>query len=361
MEYNIYLDESGNTGDLKMKDGEWNWDNQSYFALGSICIESNKEEKIRNDFQNLLNSFKEGLGTKDELKGKKKYKFKEELTYSIINILRDYNAKIYIDISNKKFKIATYIVEYCIYPYYIYDDLTNEDLRVKKINAANRVYNIDEDILQSFVDLCYLNENKSDIKDMYIDFLDKLSNAVNINEINESIENVKERIINNQCYSLKLQELFPIMDTTNKGGKTFFLPNIDAYNNIIASTSTLRLGHKDTLTIYHDEQKQFSNAIESWTKSIMSFDQMQKVKQVEFKNSKDNIIIQISDFITGVSIQTFSKIINSRYLSSDEKAFIKSINYLLSNCNIVCPRYEQDKFANSCGLNMKYTDLPRMY
>ena len=45
MNYNIYLDESGNTGNIELKENlQWNYGNQPYFALGSFYIEENISE-----------------------------------------------------------------------------------------------------------------------------------------------------------------------------------------------------------------------------------------------------------------------------------------------------------------------------
>lgn len=359
MDYNIYLDESGNTGDIKIEDGKWNWGNQPYFALGSICIESNKESKLYNDLKETLNSFQKGLGIETELKGKANYKFKKELTCAIIDILQKYNAKVYIDISNKKFKIATYIVEYCIYPYYFYMGI-NKDIRDKKVNAANRIYNIDENILEEFINLCYSDRDEVTIKSNFINFLDKLSKEINSKEIKENINNVKKNIIKYEEIGLNFDNLLPIVDRTNKGAKTIFLPNLDAYLNIISSTATIRLRHIDNLKIYHDEQKQFGNALEKWTEDIKLVNEMNNIDKIQFEESKRNILIQTSDFITGVSVQIFNKVIMSQFLSKKERELIKSVTYLLSNCNIVCPRYEQAKFSKQCGVKLKDTLLPRV-
>ena len=360
MKYNIYLDESGNTGDIKIKDGKWNWGNQPYFALGSICIEANKEKEFYNDLEESLNSFQAGLGTETELKGKKNYKFKKELACSIVDILKKYNARISIDISNKKFKIATNITNYCIYPYYIHNK-NNEYMRYKSVNAANIVYNIDEEILEEFINLCYSDEDENIIKSNFINFLERLSKSISDKEINNSIAMVKEYIENHEQRGLSFNNLFPIMDKTNKGAKTFFLPNLEAYLNIISSTSTLRLRSIDNLNIYHDEQKQFSSALKKWTNDIKLINEIENINELKFKQSKSHIIIQVTDFITGISIQTFTKIINSCFLNSEEINFIKSINYLLSNCNIVAPKYEQEKFGDAAGIKMGRTTVPIVF
>ena len=46
MNYEMYMDESMNTGNPCYKDGKWNFKDQPYFALGSMCIEEVKRDSL---------------------------------------------------------------------------------------------------------------------------------------------------------------------------------------------------------------------------------------------------------------------------------------------------------------------------
>lgn len=98
----------------------------------------------------------------------------------------------------------------------------NKDIRDKKVNAANRIYNIDENILEEFINLCYSDRDEVTIKSNFINFLDKLSKEINSKEIKENINNVKKNIIKYEEIGLNFDNLLPIVDRTNKGAKQFF-------------------------------------------------------------------------------------------------------------------------------------------
>lgn len=142
MNYHIYMDESGNTGEPRYKADKqtWNWDVQEYFALGGVGIPEDAESSIRAELLDILKSFDPTLGTKKEWKSKATSLFNWKLMEKVVQLLIQNNCTIYIDITNKKFKIAHYFVDYCIFPYYLLNNPI--DKRQERIEMANQIYKV---------------------------------------------------------------------------------------------------------------------------------------------------------------------------------------------------------------------------
>ncbi len=71
MNYKMFIDESGNTGEPRIKNGKWNYGEQPYFGLGSIMIKEEVEKEFSNyskcnfvSVQNEQNEFFNTFGLK---------------------------------------------------------------------------------------------------------------------------------------------------------------------------------------------------------------------------------------------------------------------------------------------------------
>lgn len=356
MDYNIYIDESGNTGNIEVcEDLTWNFKNQTHFALGAFYLAQDKVGCMEKDVINILHKHDIKLGTEIELKSKANYKFKNELLEEITKILLNNGSGFYFDIADKKFKVIMNIVEYCVYPYYIYDFIAN---RNDKVVVANFLYRtITQEQLKHYIDLCQCTNNKDRIVDELIEYLSLLVEHFNKNNHkSDSILNTIKYVNDHKSYNLKVENLLPIKDYNNKGTKESFLPNVDAFNNLVGTISKLKLGSNDCVSIYHDEQKQFSEVLLYWSSILEEYGVNKKT--MKFCVSRDSILIQIADFCTGNIIRLFRKIIEKPYLEKNDRDLIKTIKPLLYNCNIVAPVYVQERFFETCGIKFTKTPLP---
>ena len=134
-----------------------------------------------------------------------------------------------------------------------------------------------------------------------------------------------------------------------------FLPNLDAYNNVIASISRLSLSKNDSIYIYHDVQKQFSNSITKWTDRIKT--DTKNIDNIKFIESKDEILIQFIDYITGNFRICFNNIMNGPTKKRDRE-FTKLLKDILLQSNIVSTKNDQEKFFNAIGTKPIYPQLP---
>lgn len=365
MNYHMYIDESGNTGNIEIKENlSWNFGEQTHFALGAIYVKENKQNDFRNEIKKVLHEYDPKLGDKNELKSTANYRFKESLLKRLINILNSYNVGFCCDIANKKYKVIMNIVEYCIYPYYFYNNMEEIlKLRQSKANAATYLFNhMKMEEIKVFIDLCQTVGDEQNVIRMLLKFLSNLKCLFTCNKSRETIEilNNIEKIIEytreNKFKEMgfSLKHILPIKDYNNKGTKESFLPNVDAYNNLVGLISKFGISHMDSVFIHHDAQAQFSNVLFDWNNTLKK--RGCNIKNLEFCNSKGDILIQVSDFLIGTITKLYKEIISTHYINKKNKDLVKLLKPLLSRCNIVASKYEQKHFFDQC--NMKYSKTP---
>ena len=365
MNYHIFIDESGNTGNIEInEDLNWNFGIQTHFALGAIWVEENKLKDLKEKIYKILHKYDPQLGNEKELKSKAKYKFKEELYENLIDILISNNSGVYFDIANKKYKVIMNMVEYCIYPYYFYESMAEIlELRQDKINVTTDLYNrMKEEDIKKFIDLCQYIGDEQDIIKLFLEFLYNLENLfVNSkSEVDVKIQNNIKRVIefisSKNYKKLSVENILPVKDYNNKGSKESFLPNVDAYNNLIGQISQFGLSYMDSIYIHHDEQKQFSQVLFDWSDVLKT--RGCNIKKVEFCESKGDIMIQVSDFFTGNILRLYKEIINKFFLNRNDRELVKLLKPFLRRCNIVASNYEQHHFFDQCKIRYSKTPIP---
>lgn len=365
MNYHIYIDESGNTGNIEInEDLHWNYGIQTHFALGAIYIAENKYNALKDMISEILHKYDPKLGDEIELKSTAKYKFKEKLLEELVDGLTSYNTGVYFDIANKKYKVIINMVEYCIYPYYLYKSRNDIlALRQRKINVSKDLYNrMEEEDIKMFIDLCQNTENEQDIISLFLEFLHKLKElfikdkSTTALEIQKNIERVIDFIKDKESRKLSLENILPVKDYTNKGTKESFLPNVDAYNNLISQISQLALSDLDSIYIHHDSQAQFSQVLFDWSEALRK--KGCNIKKVEFCDSKSEVIIQVCDFFTGNILRLYKEIINNPCLGRNSRELVALLKPFLARCNVVAPNYEQHDFFEQCKIKYVKTPIP---
>ena len=359
MNYNIYFDESGNTGEPRFKNGKWNWGNQPYFTLGSLCIKSSDANAIAKEIIRLLHTFNPQLGDHIEWKSKANNVFNSELLRGVVNIIRKYDGKVYVDITNKKYKICHYLVDYCIYPSYLGYTPENALHRNRRIRIANAVYSdLDESWVKSFESICH-NADEDTKYNEFTQFLPELEQALTQKKIVKDLQEVKNYVNNYSNHQMKIKNLFPLIDCDNKGNQTCFLPNLDGYNHILATILNKRIPFGSHITIFHDEQLQFEKALKKWTEDIHQ-QTMQSV-DVQFVQScqKVYILIQLVDFLTGRIARLYKDIIETGQPKKRDREIFDAAKPLIArNVNVVAPKAEQELFFQQFGLETVLTEIP---
>ncbi len=63
MNYRIYIDESGNTGNVEInRNLNWNFGIQTRFVLGAVCVAENNLEVLKEEIERILNKYDPQLG-----------------------------------------------------------------------------------------------------------------------------------------------------------------------------------------------------------------------------------------------------------------------------------------------------------
>ena len=357
MEHLIFMDESGNTGDIKFNPDtqRWNFAEQPHFALGAVYFENKdgRKKKVENDILSILQKYNPNLGTEVELKAKLTNNYSKDLLKDLIDYFQKENIKTFVDITNKKYKVMNYIVDYCVYPYYI--DIDRAAVR-QKLRAASKYlyYNLSDELLVEWYNLCYATEQ---IREKMMDFSKKIENIIRQDKLFSDVDFTK---IRDKIQELDERNLVPLKSHTNKGKNICFLPNEDAFVNIIGTIYNVKLKGRGSISIYHDVQDQFSNTLEDWKNYICEKNGGIVIDQMLFLNSKKEVLIQVADFITGTILHIFQKI--SYYnnpLTYNDREILKSIKPLVSeNCNIVSVEMEQEEFFGKFGLKTRPSILP---
>lgn len=356
MNYNVYIDESGNTGNIELnKDLKWNFQDQPHFALGALYLNKDKCEDIELSISKILQKYDPKLGGENELKSKANYIFKIDLLKELTELLLANNVKFYFDVADKKFKAIMNMVEYCVYPYYLYGRLGIIQTRNERVDTANLLYKtLPDKNIKIFIDICQ-GPLEEDTKNRFLEFLNVLK-AHYISQKRDSgiIENVIKVVMDHENYNLDLKNLLPVKDFNNKGTEESFLPNVDAFNNLLGQIGR-KVSYGDKLYVYHDKQAQFSKVLCEWSKVLKK--RGVSIEHLDFYDSKEHLLIQVIDFYTGTLLRLYKGIINSTYLNRNDTDLMKILKPIFRDCNIVAPRYDQLRFFDKCGLKNTPTPL----
>lgn len=104
----IYIDESGNTGSVvNSKKGKLNFSNQPLFAIGTVIVKDEGEEK---ELTEKYKQFKVKFGFESEIKGSDllKRENNEALEWFVENVLDE--EHFYVNLYNKKYYLSTLLI-----------------------------------------------------------------------------------------------------------------------------------------------------------------------------------------------------------------------------------------------------------
>jgi len=339
---NLYIDESGNTGETLSIDGKFNFTQQPYYILAGLILMPDLEtitkefierQKQKHNIQSL------------ELKAKNLYDNKPKFIEELVDFITCNNIPAFIEIMDKVYYLNIQIVQYFLLSFS--SELTDESIAKRQFLVSNIGRFLNPQVYQQFVDAVKMYTNES--LEAFYDQLILHFHGLNSEEGNFFKVNVEKR---RQHYFQKreinreqaLKKFFPIPDENPQKRLIHLLPNYNALTGLLARAEKYRniskLGH---LSITHDEQKQFDVIFQSALNGMKSSNTDELVKntkvndiaiydigadtRLEFLESKSSVFLQIADVIAGFTMRFWADFIAKNYSTTDH--YLNTFNKLV--------------------------------
>lgn len=337
--FNLYIDESGNTG-ANMIDIA-----QPYFTYGAWLIQDCVENKLRDYIQNeIIPEYKKEFSNENELKSTvyfsnisnanvcKKY-------YDLFCKILNYNAYPFVLLLEKKFIIASYMVETFFNFKFPSNCIEFKELIDLKIDISNIIYNdiyIDETFLENFWSKVFTK------KEILPCELDNIKNKILIVLKDNSLNNLYNYLEKNNYY------------TSQKVRTDEFIGNI--LSRLLISINyeiCMQNNQYIKVSVFHDERSDFKYV----QKYINKINMNNLLYHINFplnkKKSQNDVLIQLSDLLAGF----FNNMLNIKNI--DEYAKNTIFKYFIDKDKNECKGFVifmsyKDEFAflSKLGMNI---------
>ena len=316
---NVYLDESGNSGELGMQ--EVHLLSQPFFVLAAIGIPNSMVDIVRTKVDQMK---KEHNILADELKSKALFQRKAPFILALIKYLHADGFPIFVESVYKKYFLATFLIETAILPQgrgMDTETLDASETPVDRPRIAEIVCNEVSDA--TFSALCEACTTRS--KPTFEAYLDRVIAEFEmlsgrLKDAHYLLSHIK---LTRQLYKHLLdrgegdahKRFLPEPDQLNKKSITL-LPHIQCLNSICARAEKYRVDSCFLpLTFVHDEQREYSSALRDNFESFKRMpplppeisrlvphlaSEFSREASLDFQDSKNEPLIQIADIIAGV-------------------------------------------------------------
>jgi hypothetical protein len=353
------MDESGNSGDLIMTDKNINFASQEYFTLSCVGF----EDEILNNLEIFITDLKSKYKIQNpELKfANIKHIFGHKIGF-ILELLKyiEENSKFLFEVVDKKYIIATNIVNCLINPPYFQPEKVIQDEKQLHLILAKWVYEYVPN--EFFIDFSNVSRNpsKNSLDKLFQDLLSlvkeidtELSKAV-IMGIEESIDDyqiMQNKLKDNKGKREAYTYFLPLPDYNKRDELIGMLPYIASFTNLHARLNHLYGVNLSSITIIHDNQAHFDNLLTEYHQNAINNNENNKeiemanfnfteITNLEFHDDKNKIGLQIADIFAGFINKATSYIVkNENYLKENEYKILlqiltgfyyqKSINFVL--------------------------------
>lgn len=363
----FYIDESGNTGDLIMTKDNLNFSSQEYFTLSCIGLKDEKLNKLNLFIKNLKSKYK--IQNKELKFGKIKHIFGRKIGF-ILELLKyiEEDSKILIEVVDKKYIIATNIVNCLVNPPYFQEKKDFEIEKTLHLILAQWIYDyISNDFFVKFSNIAR-NPSEEGLNELFQNLIDEIE-KIN-NESSSSIrENVKESIddfktmrqqsIDNNDMRDAYTYFLPLPDKNKRDELIGMLPHIASFTNLHARLNYIFKNYLASITIIHDNHAHFNEIIKIYHHDAMKVEEIENNKferadfnftslsTLEFHDDKNKIGLQIADIFAGLinrAIPYFIK--NEKTLLENEEAILMQVLtslYFQKAINFVIPMNHYDE------------------
>lgn len=334
----LFIDESGNTGQVLNANQQFNFHQQPVYVLAGIMLSPEK--------QTLTESFVLGLRTKyriqaDELKSSKIYSSKPGLINELVSFVIDNDIPWFIELMDKKFYLNTQMVEYFFGKGLPLNDQT---IHIRRALATNISTSLTQDIYSRFIETCqnYTHEALESFYTLLIEHLDSIEDPLSeiVSMVQSEYFELKE-----QDPITALKSSLPLPDPNFNDKLQHLLPNYNAFTDLLGRAQLLKnfSGIKG-LEIVHDEQKQFESIFKEAFEAMKLIDTDSVAEgtliadlasynldadiSLRFADSKEFPAIQVCDLLAGFIMRFWMDFIknDSRAMQTYMQSAIKLTN-----------------------------------
>lgn len=370
----IYIDESGNSGDLVQRKIDLTFSNQNIFTLSAVKIPEDVYSKLEKEFiPELKKKYKIQSG---EIKSSNLFDKKPKVILEIVDFIKDNNIDYFIEITDKKYYICnSMVIHQVIPPYFISrEELNGERKVLREIYMDIFIRNIGESEYQCFFEACqnineesllnsfhtlkkFFSEKIKEEKDLYL----KIIYQCIVNDIGISIEDYFD-IKDKEGLDNAVRKFLPIPDENKKGQLIYLLPQISSLTNLVARVNYFN-GNLEDINFIYDQQVHFDNILsynvekmldvgETGYKFTNSNFNIEKPVDITFDaDSKDNVGIQIADILSGFTMRYMQKRFKNEDMDSIYHEIFENIEY---NKNLSTINY-MIGISGFVKLNKRYT------
>jgi hypothetical protein len=305
---NLFIDESGNTGEALANGATFNFEAQPYYVLTGIFI----GDSILCEFSSFIDAqIKKHRIKSNELKALTLYSGKPRFIIELVDYIISYNIPVFIELMDKLFYLNTQLVEHVFLRY------QSEELREVKNNlASNLTGRLDHDIYNKFIIAC-----KSNSTEVLLSFYDTLIEYFTFTkdaELKNHIQYTKRDFLADFTKDGEsvLKNYLPLPDENPHNKSIHFLTGFSAFTGILARAQKYSNDFlSGQFNIIHDMEEHhgiiYQSAFESMktlkTDELVSdiislkFEtyNINKANNLYFQDSQSNIYLQVADLISG--------------------------------------------------------------
>ena len=309
----LFIDESGNTGEVLSSAEMFNFNDQPYYALSGLLLNDEEEQQLTQFVGALINKYKiQG----DELKAKNIYKSKVTFFEEIVGYILNKKIAFFIELMDKQFFLNMYLVDYFFLPYYSLP-LSDKVIQTKKEIARSLSKHLTQDIYESFTSTVktYTNSALEKFYNVLENHFKNVEDGIYVKHISKTKEDYLE--LKEENSQQALEKFLPKPDKNPNNRLIHLLPNYNAFTNLIARAQKYNYSNSGLIDfdIIHDEQKQFDVIYKSALEHMKSVDSdkilsgssiskkamfnINKNTKLLFVDSKTDLCVQVSDLISG--------------------------------------------------------------
>jgi hypothetical protein len=312
----LYIDESGNTGDIASTGEKLDFGGQPVFSLAAIGVKD--EPSLAKEFMTLRQRHNV---QSSELKLSKVLRRKPKFALDTICLLVESDAPFFIEVVDKKYQLAVSITNNFVWPPYFNTPETQSTVWLNNIFADYIYHHVPDAVHYDFVQC--MRQPSNEMVGKYFDVLKAAviaSQTEVAQSIAESIEESKDdfRLMIKREGDQAYRRFLPIPDIGKRNQEVCLLPNFSSFTNIYARMNLYLSGRLKGHRIYHDEQAHFDEIIEAAKEQVEKFDttagtfrpphsnyHFREVASLCFQTSHECIGIQLADIVAGLCMRWY--------------------------------------------------------